>query len=355
MSVLVPVLDGERYLGECLDSILGQTYPALEVVVLDDASTDSTPRIAQSYGGRVRYRRQPNTLGIYANVNAGLAEARGTYVAVYHADDVYHPTIVAREVAWLERFPEAGAVFCADILVDADGREYGRLELPPEVRGGRPLPYPVVLNALLTYKNRFLRCPSSMLRASVYREVGPYRPERFHNTADLEMWLRVARRYGIGILEDHLFRYRHHPRSSARRYHYLRTEPDRHFEILDLYLADDGHAHATREALAAHEAHRAEDWLMIAVRQYIRGHVEPARDALDRVTVAALLASARVQRGRLLGLWLILRVLTRLPHIRWIGDAFHRHWYPKSGAGAVPASAVRGIAPSRTGFRARQP
>ncbi len=354
MSVLVPVLDGARYLAECLDSILAQTYRAIEVVVLDDASTDSTPRVARSYGARVRYRRQPRTLGIYANVNAGLAEVRGDYVAVYHADDVYLPTIVERQVAWLERFAEAGAVFCADIFVDADGREYGRLELPPEVRGGRPLPYPTVLNALLTHKNRFLRCPSSMLRAAVYREVGPYRPERFHNTSDLEMWLRVARRYPVGVLEDHLFRYRHHPRSSARRYHYLRTEPDRHFEILDLYLADGGRALATGEALAAHEAHRAEDWLMIAVRQYIRGRVEPARDALGRVPLAALLGSPRVQRVRLLVLWLILRILTGLPHIRWVGEAFHRHWYPDIAAGAVPEPTARATTPSPAA-RARQP
>src|SRR5947209_16553719 len=96
VSIIVPVFNGERYLRESLDSILGQTYPRTEVLVMDDASTDGTPRIVASYGNNVRYRRQRENRGIYGNSNDGVAVARGELVAVYHADDVYLPTVVER-------------------------------------------------------------------------------------------------------------------------------------------------------------------------------------------------------------------------------------------------------------------
>src|SRR5438093_1456319 len=172
VSVIVPVFNGERYLRESLDSIIAQSYPRPEVLIMDDASTDGTPAIIASYGDRVCCHRQSRNRGIYGNMNDGIALARGEYIAIYHADDVYHPSIIEREVAFLESHPAAGAVFCIDVFIDPFGREVGRLELPPEVRGSRLLDYPTVLNALLKHKNRFLRCPTSMVRAAVYRDVG---------------------------------------------------------------------------------------------------------------------------------------------------------------------------------------
>lgn len=315
VSVVVPVWNGERYLRESLDSILAQTYPRLEVLVMDDASTDGTPAIVAEYGERVRHVRQTETLGIYANANAGIERARGELVAVYHADDVYLPEIVEREVAYLRAHPEAGAVFCSDIFIDRDGRELGRLVLPPELRGGRPLPYRVILDALLTHKNRFLRCPGAMVRASVHADVGGYRQEQFRNTSDLEMWLRIARSYPIGILEEHLFLYRRGHGSSSERYHRLRTELDRYFTIVDLELEAGGKAVADAGALAAYEAHRAEENLLRALAYYLRGDAAGARTVLGEVGARSLAGSRRVQRGRLLALLAIMRVLTRLPRL----------------------------------------
>lgn len=327
VSIIVPVFNGARYLRQSLDSILAQTYPRIEVLVMDDASTDATPEILASYGDRLTHVRQSKTRGIYGNVNDGIEAARGEYIATYHADDIYEPAIVEREAAFLNAYPEAGAVFCKDVFIDATGREAGRLALPLEVRGGRPLAYPVVLNALLTCKNRFLRCPTAMVRASVYRTVGPYRDSEFFNTSDLEMWLRIAARYPIGIVDEYLLRYRHGHDSSSRRYHHLRTEPSRHFRIVDLYLREGGRALATPASLAAHEAHRAEDTLLRAVSLYILGRGDEARRVLHAARVRALLGSPVVQRGRLLALLLAMHVLVRLPRIPLAAEVFYRHWH----------------------------
>ena len=77
VSIVVPVWNGEAHLRESLDSILAQTYPQLEVIVVDDASTDSTPEILASYGDRIRVHRQQSTRGIYGNANDGIALACG--------------------------------------------------------------------------------------------------------------------------------------------------------------------------------------------------------------------------------------------------------------------------------------
>jgi len=255
--------------------------------------------------------------------------AKGEYIAVYHADDIYDPEIVEREVAFLEKYPESGAVFCRVIFIDPAGNERGRLEIPEEVRGGRPLPYAVVFNALLKHKNTFLTCPSSMVRASVYRDVGVYRDAEFRNTSDMEMWLRIARKYPIGVLEEYLFRYRYGHGNSAQRYRRLRTDPERYFRIMDLYLEKGGSAIATPEALAGHEAHRAEDHLMRAVNFYILGELDQAGEVLRLVRPGSILGRSTVQRGRQLMLYWGLQCLVRLPRVNFLAEAFYRRWNVK--------------------------
>ncbi|MEP7308820.1 MAG: glycosyltransferase [Acidobacteriota bacterium] len=329
VSILVPSYNGARHLREALDSLLAQTYRAVEIILLDDASTDETPAIAAEYAGRISYVRQPANLGIYENVNAGIAQARGDLIATYHADDVYLPTIVEAQVAYFERHPEVGAVFCADIFVDAEGREYARLVLQPEVRGERPLDYRMVLNALLTYKNRFLVCPTAMVRASVHAAVGLYRQDRYRNTADLEMWLRIARHYPIAVLESHLMKYRHFHGNSSQRYHHLRTEPENFFIILDEYLAAGAAALATPQALVSYEAHRSEDRLMAAISHYIKGDLAEGRRALSAVQGRAIAHAPQVQRCRLLllaaGMWGLLR----LPRIETLARLMYDRWHVK--------------------------
>ena len=329
VSVLVPSYNGAAFLREALDSILAQTYPNLEVILLDDASTDETPGIAAEYGDRISYVRQSKNLGIYDNVNVGIERARGALIATYHADDIYLPTIVEAQVDYFQAHPEVGAVFCADIFVDAQGKEYGRILLPPEVRGEQPLDYPTILNALLKYKNRFLVCPTAMVRASVHKDVGAYRQSRYRNSADLEMWLRIGRRYRIAILESHLMKYRHFHGNSSQRYHRLRTEPENYFFILDEYLAAGDRARVTPSAHVNFEAHRSEDRLMAAISHYIKNELPAGRDALRQVQINKIVRAQNVQRLRLLvlvaGMWALLRI----PRIEWYAQMMLHRWHTK--------------------------
>jgi glycosyltransferase involved in cell wall biosynthesis len=331
VSIVVPVWNGERYLRESLDSILGQTYPRLEVIVVDDASTDGTQAILASYGDRIRVVRQPATRGIYGNANDGIALAQGDFVGVFHADDVYLPEMVEREVAWLLEHPGSGAVFTSAVFVDPEGREFGRKNLPAEVRGDRELDYRLVLNTLLSRKNAFLGCPTALVRADVYRELGGYRDAEFKNTSDLEMWLRIARNHSIGVIEACLIRYRKGHGSSSDRYHRLRTDQERFFTIMDLELDEEnGRAVATPDALEAYEAHRAVDTTMRAVNHYILGEQDDARAVLKGARLRTLASSPCIQRSRMMTLTLAMHVLVRLPRIPRVAQVFERRWHGPS-------------------------
>ncbi len=98
ISTITPVYNGERYLKEAIDSILSQTYQPAEILVVDDGSTDKTAEIVTGYGTPVRYLWQPNA-GAVAAMNRGLSAATGDFIAFLHADDLWHPEKLARQVA----------------------------------------------------------------------------------------------------------------------------------------------------------------------------------------------------------------------------------------------------------------
>jgi len=153
ISCIVPAFNGERYLGEALDSIFAQTYGPLEVLVVDDGSTDGTADLVTGYGDRVRSLFQPNA-GQAAARNRGLQAAHGEFVAFLDHDDLWHPEKLARQMARFEVRPEL------DLCV-AHARNFWSPELPevpPWLRGHSRFTQPVAaytLGALLARRSIF--------------------------------------------------------------------------------------------------------------------------------------------------------------------------------------------------------
>jgi glycosyltransferase involved in cell wall biosynthesis len=105
ISCIVPVFNGERYLRETLDSMLAQTYQPIEIIVVDDGSTDGTAHVLASYGNRVCSLRQDNA-GTAAARNMGLNAMQGEFVAFQDADDLWHPEKLSRQMARFDARPE---------------------------------------------------------------------------------------------------------------------------------------------------------------------------------------------------------------------------------------------------------
>jgi glycosyltransferase involved in cell wall biosynthesis len=122
VSFIVPVHDGARYLGECLASIRAQTIPPVEVLVIDDGSTDASGDVARAFGGPVRCLRQPHG-GASKARNLGIAEARGELVAFLDADDLILPEKLERQLACFTADPKLQ--FC-----DAYTRNFWSPEIP---------------------------------------------------------------------------------------------------------------------------------------------------------------------------------------------------------------------------------
>lgn len=329
VSVVVPVRDGAPWLMGSLESILRQTRPPDEVIVMDDASVDGSAELAASLGPAVTVVRRSVPVGQFDNVNEGLDVARGEYVCVFHADDVYEPTIVEREATFLDHHPTVAAVFCQDRFIDLQGREVGRLVLPADVPVDVPISGSDVLDRLLRHRNVFLRCPTAMVRAGVYRHVGRYDQSEFPVAADLDMWVRIARDHDLAVLGEHLLRYRSGHGSAGGMYQRLRTEPDDYFRIMDRELSLLGTATPAPSSLRRYEAHRAADRVSIGVSRYINGNLRDSRDALAAARLQALAGGRTARHLRLAAFLPVMRVLARLPRSARLAESFYRHWHSR--------------------------
>ena len=121
VSVVIPVYNGERFLGRTLASALAQTYSPIEFLIVDDSSTDRTAMIAEAAAAsdsRIRYFRRPKS-GTAASRNFGISQARGDLIAPLDADDLWHPTKISRQVEVMNASsPEVGLVYCWSIEID---------------------------------------------------------------------------------------------------------------------------------------------------------------------------------------------------------------------------------------------
>jgi hypothetical protein len=327
VSVILPTFNGAEFLRESLDSVLSQTYSRLEVLVMDDASTDGTAEVVRAYSDdRIRYHVHERNLGQFGNINAGVALARGDMIAIHHADDVYGAEILERELAFLQSHPAVGAAFALDLFIDRSGREFGRVALPDEFRGGGVLTYRQVLNGILRHGNTFIRGGTSLVRRGVYEEVGPF-DESFDLRGDLDMWLRIAHRYSIGILDEHLTSYRWGHGNLSGHYGYLRTHAEHSFAVIDAALAGTGRELAEPDSIAAYEGRRSEDWLLVAVNCYVVRRRADSRRALANSAADSILRSPSLMRWRLLVLWASMQLLVRLPRLAPVARLFHRRWH----------------------------
>jgi glycosyltransferase involved in cell wall biosynthesis len=105
VTCILPVYNGERFLAEALESVLDQNVPDLDVLVVDDGSTDGTPAVLERFGSRIRVVRQENA-GVSAARNRGLDEARGPFIAFQDCDDLWMPGKLERQLAALRQRPE---------------------------------------------------------------------------------------------------------------------------------------------------------------------------------------------------------------------------------------------------------
>jgi len=202
VSVVLAVRDGALYLPRAVESILGQTLRELELIAVDDGSSDATPELlrrAESADPRVRVLRQAPA-GLVAALNRGCAAAAAPYLARMDADDIAFPDRLARQAEFLDHHPGAALVGSAVVRIDAAGREVKRTVCPTT--------HAEIVSELERY-NCFTHS-TIMMRADRLAAVGGYRAAYLH-AEDYDLWLRLAERGELANLSDPLLYYRVYP------------------------------------------------------------------------------------------------------------------------------------------------
>lgn len=183
VTVLMPVYNGEHFLRTALESILRQSLTDLELLLVDDGSTDRSAEIMDSYAhrdARVRVLRHGRNEGLIRSLNRGIEESTGRYIARMDADDRSHPQRLERQRDYLDAHPEIGVVGTQYRLIDDLDRF-----LPQSVR----LPTDPVAVRWRMFFECALAHPTIMIRPDTYRRLGAY-DDSFVAAEDYELWLR---------------------------------------------------------------------------------------------------------------------------------------------------------------------
>jgi len=201
VSVVMPVYNGERFVGEAIESILGQTYRDLELIVIDDGSSDRTPDVIAHYArrdARVIAKHHPVNRGFAEALNTGCREARGTFIARMDADDVSLPQRFERQIAYLRAHPDVGAVGSAMQIIDDRGVR-GRVKSYP-LGSGQAAWSMLFFNSLAH--------PSVMMRRTLLEAAGWYPAGCVGGTEDYAVFLGLSWESRIANLPEVLLLYR---------------------------------------------------------------------------------------------------------------------------------------------------
>jgi teichuronic acid biosynthesis glycosyltransferase TuaG len=203
VSVIIPAHNAAPFIRESVDSALAQTHRDVEVIVVDDKSTDDTPRILQEYGGRITVLHQRNGSAA-ASRNAGAKIAAGDWLALLDADDVWEPTKLERQLA------SATAAFSY-----TNRTNFGSRGDVPELQSDVTAMHDGdIFMPLLLYGN-FITSSSVLVRRHIFERLGGF-STALKNAEDWDLWLRIAEHHRVTYCPEPLVRYRFHAGGKSR-------------------------------------------------------------------------------------------------------------------------------------------
>lgn len=205
VSVLIPLYNRARFIIETVNSVLNQDYPDIELIVIDDGSTDGGDLLLEEYANRgelqlLRHSGRVNK-GQAAALNLGLAQATGEFIAILDSDDLYVPGKISKQVAYLRENAEIGLVYGNGKGINAEGDIL--YEINYDNRQERSDPNDILLDCY------FLLPQNSLVRASVYAHAGNF-DEILRSGQDHDMLIRLAEKTKIAHQSIDSFRYRRH-------------------------------------------------------------------------------------------------------------------------------------------------
>ena len=203
VTVITPAYNQGMFLRDTIESVLSQDYPNIELLVLNDGSTDNTEEILKEYNGRIKWETQKN-MGQTPTINKGWRMTSGEIITWLNSDDTYLPGAVRSGVDYLMKHPEVGVVFADSIFTEADGTHLERT---------RPVP-PFNYRDFVEGCENPISQPSSFIRRSVVEKAGELDP-KYYYFMDWDFWLRAGLYSKIEHVEEIWSTYRLHADSKT--------------------------------------------------------------------------------------------------------------------------------------------
>lgn len=198
VSVIIPAYNKAEFTIRAVNSVLSQTYGNIEIIVVDDGSTDDTPEKLSHYKNRIVYHRKRNG-GACSARNTGIKMAAGEYIALLDCDDLYYPEKIQKSVACLEADPRIGFVYTGADFIDENDRVVSEYKNFGFLESGQ-------ITSRLLEKN--IICNSTILmKKECFDRVGFF-DEKIFIPADWDMWIRLSERYKAGFINENLTGYR---------------------------------------------------------------------------------------------------------------------------------------------------
>ncbi len=195
VSVVIPTYNCAHYLEQAIESVMNQTYRDLEIIVLDDGSTDDTSQVVRKYEGSINYIRQENR-GLPAARNSAIKASSGEFIALLDADDWWEPAKLAEQVPILDKDPELCLVYSDLEVVYDDG------SITPSFLASRPIAASgYVFDQLL--QSSFILPSTVLLRRSCLEQVGMF-DESMSSHEDIDLWLRLCQRWNVALVRKPL-------------------------------------------------------------------------------------------------------------------------------------------------------
>ncbi|HOL49970.1 MAG TPA: glycosyltransferase [bacterium] len=207
VSVIVPVYNAERFIGETLRSVLCQTYKDIEVIVVDDGSTDHSVEVIKKYNDpRIMLIRQQNR-GVSAARNTGIKSSNGKFIALLDHDDLWLAEKIEKQMILFEKNPDVALVYSDISYIDGEGKPVSWMLKQFEPHRG------YVLREL--FVSDFIPCLTAVFRKDVLEKIGLFN-ERYRYAEEYELFLRIARFFQFDFVDEVLACYRVHQSNLSR-------------------------------------------------------------------------------------------------------------------------------------------
>jgi glycosyltransferase involved in cell wall biosynthesis len=224
VSVIIPTYNRARFIREAIESVVEQSFSDLELIVIDDGSTDETAEIVGAFNDkRLNFVRQENR-GRSAARNRAIASARGRYIAFLDSDDMYLRDKLAKQVSYMDLHPELGMIYTSATCIDGEGKPLDSERYKAWAEGQ-------IYKQVAFFQPVTITLPTVMVRREVLDTVGGF-DEAMNRFEDTDLWRRIAKHHRIGMLVQPTCILRTHDDNTLQS-----QDPAKIVEAIEYYIA----------------------------------------------------------------------------------------------------------------------